>query len=641
MNIRYNMRLLSSCCWALLFCQPLSASLIYASTLGYNPDDASAAFREAWQSDYDTIIFDQQQADWMVGPNLFFDLHDKVVIFEPGLVLRAIPGAFPDPGDCLLKLIRCHNITIIGYGATFIMNKSEYAQLNDSEYRHCLHIDNCVQMTVKGLSLRDSGGDGIYVGGADWWQEARTYSEDIWLEDLNCINNYRQGMSICSVQNMEVRHCLFTQTEGTLPEAGVDIEPFEPYQRIINLNFRHCSFTHNAWTGIALALFELNGSSLPVSIHFTDCYTSQNGSQNHPYNSVEIFASADRESPVQGTVTFERCLVENSQWGAFYTRKTSDAYQLNFKNCAFQSVSQQQIPFNEPIFLEVPSYDSPSPALGGISFDNLLITYPTDFDFLRVYGWSTLEGLANISGRITVIEPFGNGVWYQNVADTSNLTFSYTTQTAVPPVELNLLLSQLVAAECTTDIAHLSVSRQSSRLDYPLPVRYVPGGAPDLGNDIHRPTNSLLIPAFDPGFTDSFTLAARPDALEEESELLSISLLGSPLYTLGTDSLVLLQIVDCALTPINSTEPTATIAQVDVYPSPATSLAFIRTNIPLQDAHLQVYNSLGQMMWQQPHFNGHEIELAVSEWPKGIYYLHIHQLSAPTPLTLQKQWIKG
>ncbi|MGL5892834.1 MAG: right-handed parallel beta-helix repeat-containing protein, partial [Bacteroidia bacterium] len=170
--------------------RPLQATIVNASTFGYTTTNATAAFQNAIQSSFDTIVFDLQSADWNVNPNLFFDLSNKTLIFEKGVVLRAIPGAFNGTGDCLLKLVRASNITIIGYGAEFAMNKPEYVILNDSEYRHCLHIDNSSGITVKGLTIRDSGGDGIYAGGATWWGP-QTYSENILLEDVRCINNYR------------------------------------------------------------------------------------------------------------------------------------------------------------------------------------------------------------------------------------------------------------------------------------------------------------------------------------------------------------------------------------------------------------------------------------------------------------------
>ena len=131
------------------------------------------------------------------------------------------------------------------------------------------------------------------------------------MEDIQCINHYRQGMSICSVQGMVVRHCLFTGTNGILPEDGLDIEPFEPYQRLIDIVFEKCSFTDNDHAGIQITTSFMDATSLPVSITFRDCRTSMNGRADHPYGPCEIALGAPIEGPA-GTVLFERCHADSS-----------------------------------------------------------------------------------------------------------------------------------------------------------------------------------------------------------------------------------------------------------------------------------------------------------------------------------------
>lgn len=98
--------------------------------------------------------------------------------------------------------------------------------------------------------IRDSGGDGIYIAG----KGEGTFSENIYLENIKSINNKRQGMSIISAHNVFVKNCEFTETNGTLPEAGLDIEPNTPKDRIVKINFENCSFTNNNHSGILLSL---------------------------------------------------------------------------------------------------------------------------------------------------------------------------------------------------------------------------------------------------------------------------------------------------------------------------------------------------------------------------------------------------
>ena len=57
--------------------------------------------------------------------------------------------------------------------------------------------------------------------------------------------NYRQGFSVISVINLLVERCVFSNTNGTDPQAGVDLEPDFPSHRLTNVTFRDCSYHHS------------------------------------------------------------------------------------------------------------------------------------------------------------------------------------------------------------------------------------------------------------------------------------------------------------------------------------------------------------------------------------------------------------
>jgi hypothetical protein len=448
-----------------LMAVPASASSVLASTFGFSPTDATAAFQAAIRSGYDTVIFDRQATDWHIGPSNFFNIARKVFIFQPGVRVKALPGRFADPGACLLRFNNSQDLQIIGYGAEFKMNRAEYAALNNGEWRMSLSLWACRNVTIKGLVLNESGGDGLYIGA-----NAGQYCENILVEDVQCLNHYRQGMSIISVQNMRVRHCLFANTQGALPEAGVDVEPDVVQDRIIDLRFENCAFKNNGWAGVALALFNLRRTSQPVSITLTDCYFQNNSRPENTYAHNEIHLSADNNDPVQGQVLFERCFIDSSRYAALYTRKTASAYGVKFKDCVFNQVSRLQIEYNEPIFLEVPSYDQPSAHLGGLTFDNVAISYPTDFAFFRVYGWSTLAGLKDVTGNFTVFGPNAKPARYERVPERLNVTNTATILPSPPPTTVNLRPLAIQALECNAQRASWSASRRSDNLTYPLGV---------------------------------------------------------------------------------------------------------------------------------------------------------------------------
>jgi hypothetical protein len=46
-------------------------------------------------SGYDTIIIDKQKADWVLRPTILSNLHNKVVILEKGVVIKAKKKCLP------------------------------------------------------------------------------------------------------------------------------------------------------------------------------------------------------------------------------------------------------------------------------------------------------------------------------------------------------------------------------------------------------------------------------------------------------------------------------------------------------------------------------------------------------------------
>lgn len=578
------------------------ASTINASTFGYNATNSTAAFQAAINSTYDTVVVDLQPSDWNVGPSTFTNLANKTILFQPGVVLRARPGAFNNIYAALLQLRACTNITIIGYGATFQMDRSEYALLNDSEFRHSLMILSCDGVTVKGLTLRESGGDGVYVGA---WG-AVPYSEHITIEDVRMIDHYRQGCSITSAQHLVMRRCLFTGTQGTLPEAGLDIEPYVTTGRATDLVFDHCSFTANNYCGISLVLHYLDQTSVPVDITFNDCTTSNNGVIGQPWGPKEITLEQD-EDPVTGTVTFNRCHVDDSQFRAVFVRKVVTGFVATFNDCAFTNVSQAPgVLDNNPIWVEVTDYFAPCPAFGGVTFNNCLLTYPSTYAYMRCYGYTTTPGVQDVNFTGTVVNPNGQGLVMTSIADTINCTINADQLNAFPSSTLDHMLLQSPAQECSAAPIVFGATRSSNDLSFPLPFRYDTAGTVSYGNDVHLMTGSLVIPANATSATD--TVLARWDGVAEAPEDVVITPLLSDGYTLGSVMPISPQVFDCLSTEVKEAEGETIVA----WPNPFTDqlqLSGMDVRTPLR-----VIDPLGRIV-----FSG-VVQGPIGEhWSRGVY----------------------
>lgn len=386
---------------------------VKASSFGFDPLDATRALVSAMNSPYDSIIIDVQKSDWIIQPVTFRKLHDKVIIFEKDVVLRAKKGAFSRRTAVLLGFSECQNIKIIGNDAILQMNKAEYL---DGEWRHGISLRGCENISIDCLTIKDSGGDGIYIAGT----KEKNYSKDIHISNISSMNNKRQGMSIISAVNVQVRTSTFSDTKGTLPGAGLDIEPNSKEDRIQNIQFIDCIFNNNDHAGILVSLRKLEKESAPISIGFKNCVLQNNHSKTNKYVAAEIVFGANRSSPVKGSLVFENCIIENSKWGLFHSRKTNDAFTVTFKNCIARNICTEKI--SAVISLEVPNYKVDKGALGGYIFDNLVLEYEAEVPFFQVRGSSlgTLSQVADIEGDITIVSSQEKKANYIKYNPTSN-----------------------------------------------------------------------------------------------------------------------------------------------------------------------------------------------------------------------------
>ena len=505
-----------------------NASSINASSFGYNATDATAAFASAINATVDTVIIDfAGNGDWVITSTSFFDISNKTIIFKPGVRLVAKPGAFSADVQ-LLKFVRGLNIKLSGYGATFIMQKAEYTT---GEFRHTLQLENCKGIIIEGLIFKDSGGDGIYLGGENSISPT-PYCENVLVKDCVMDNNRRQGMSVISAQNLLVTNCLFKNTKGTLPEAGVDLEPYETYQRIVNCNFKKCQFVNNNGHGIDLAFFYMDNTSQPVSVNFEECYLSNNHVPANSYEEAEIYASVKCASPVIGSVDFNNCLVENSQWTAFGCRKTSNSVQVNFSNSVFKNVSQAQILYNNPIWIEICDYALPNQGFGGVNFNNVLIDYSSNMGVIGTYGEpSPAAGLQNITGNLFVHNPTYNiPSSFNNINSFVNVTYSSAYLSTLPAqaVSINAANGNNFY-EKICNKALINIDRITTTNTMPLAVKYNTSGTATNADDYCQMPLFKIIKANENNAVD--TILYRDDNTMEPLETLNYNLQNNSGYT--------------------------------------------------------------------------------------------------------------
>jgi hypothetical protein len=198
---------------------------------------------------------------------------DKEIIFEKGVVVSAKPGAFLGKTESLFSVRNKKNISLIGYGAEFIMRKQDYIQppYEKGEWRHCITIGGSRNIKIYGLRLSNSGGDGIYIG-----RGLKPYSENIYIKDVISDSNHRQGISLISASNLLIENSIFQSTTGTAPQAGIDFQPNRPDEVLSNCKVKNSIFRDNSSYGIIISVGKLNDTSKQIAIELEGCQIFEN-----------------------------------------------------------------------------------------------------------------------------------------------------------------------------------------------------------------------------------------------------------------------------------------------------------------------------------------------------------------------------
>jgi len=479
--------------------------IIKVSQLGFAKSDSTQFLQAALDSDADVIVIDKQASHWVTRP-LFLRRGDVTIVLEQGAVVRALPGGFPSTSNALLTVQDVSNVTISGYGATMVMNKPEYVS---GEWRHVLNLKTVTNVRVEGLVLRDSGGDGLYLG----MSAPGEYSRDVVIRDVTCLNNRRNGLSVIAADGLLVDGCNIRQTSGTGPDAGIDFEPNNATSVFKRVLVRDTVIEDNMIYSVVLALGKLDATSAPIDITFERVLIGANNSQTP---ALTFKGSADGDPG--GTVTLRRCLVtkEHASGAAGSTdigylyggtapghifgtamgvlgvfAKPADGTAIVLEDTVLwdrDNPYQYFPPITvSPMTLTFTGKSS-SPVVtstyGGIEFRDSALVTDCENHFLTAANESAESpGLSGLAGRLVVVDRNPVSPDLGRRPSGNSLQVAYDRSRSVPDVT--------VSADRTTaslgDTVTVTVTRTTGRLDQPVAVRYRVGGTVDGYAGVHQP----------------------------------------------------------------------------------------------------------------------------------------------------------
>lgn len=224
---------------------------------GYNATDATSALHAAINSGQNVYV-PNMGTPWIITP-LVLSQSNQTILFESGTVVQAKSGAFTGTTDSLFWIVGQSNVTLSGYGATLRMNQSDYTQgpYTASESRMGIKAYSVNNFQVKGLTIENTGGDGIYLGA----YPTTTPNTNVSIKDVTLNNNYRNGISVISADGLTIDNATVRNTNGTAPKAGIDFEPNSAGQVLKNITVKNSIINSNGGHGI---MFDLNLGGSPT-----------------------------------------------------------------------------------------------------------------------------------------------------------------------------------------------------------------------------------------------------------------------------------------------------------------------------------------------------------------------------------------
>ncbi len=363
-----------------------------ASWWGFDAEDSTAALQAAISSGVKRLIVDKQASSWIVKPLKLCS--DQEIFFEEGVEVLAKKGEFMGVSESLFLLANVSNVILRGYGATLRMRRSDYdaPPYKKAEWRHTLSIRGSSNIKVLGLTLAESGGDGIYLGSLS----GRPSNLNVHIKDVICDKHYRQGISVITAENLLIENTVMRDTAGTPPAAGIDFEPNHARERLKNIVMRNCVTSNNAGDGYEFYLPFMNSSSEPVSITIENCKSIGDRSA-----AVRVVTGNSDQEVVSGTMVFKGCEFQGSlRRGIEIARKPAYGMGVIFENCSVVNCGTN-LSVKSDIALSNRSNDVVP--VGGVHFDNCEVIQIRQRPWISwVNNMFADQSISGVKGTVTV-----------------------------------------------------------------------------------------------------------------------------------------------------------------------------------------------------------------------------------------------
>ena len=168
----------------------------------------------------------------------------------------------------ILSITNVHDITVTG--GTLTGDRDTHTGTT-GEWGCGLAVWNGTNITIDGVKSRNCWGDGFLVDGNNG-----TTSQNVTVKNCTADNNRRQGLSICGT----VEDNTFSNTLGTMPQGGIDLEPWDAKQTVTEVTVSGNTFKGNGMgvtaggTAGTVTGITVSGNTISSNVQFGFCIDS-------------------------------------------------------------------------------------------------------------------------------------------------------------------------------------------------------------------------------------------------------------------------------------------------------------------------------------------------------------------------------
>jgi hypothetical protein len=226
---------------------------------------------------------------------------NQSVALSENAVLKAIPTTTEKNAVILIS-----GVSNVGLSGGTIIGERDGHIGTTGEWGMGIRVEKgSSAVSIENMTIKDCWGDGIYLGDTP-------AVSDVVVDNVIADNNRRQGLSITNANNVIISNSVFKNTNGTNPQAGIDLEPntdqvIEDIQMINIENYGN--------VGPGLLFSGTKGTVQRVTV------TGSDFSNNTANMGIRILAAND--------LAFDRSTVSGNRSGIEIIK---DAYNLTFTN---------------------------------------------------------------------------------------------------------------------------------------------------------------------------------------------------------------------------------------------------------------------------------------------------------------------